>query len=69
MATQIEKFEILFQYLAILVKFKIPKLLAKTSGTFRKRWYEKVSIYFEASNNIFGKTNVPTHTAQLREVL
>ena len=46
--TQIEKFEILYPNLAILLNFEIPKLLVKTSGTFLERRCEKKTVCFEA---------------------
>ena len=60
---------ILYPHLAILVIVEVPKLLVKTCGTFRVRRYEKVPTFFEALEQDFWKTNVPTHTAQLEENL
>ena len=54
--TQIEKFEILYPNLAILLNFEIPKLLVKTSGTFLERRCEKKKpICFEALKQGFWK--------------
>ena len=62
---------ILYPNLTILVNFEIPKLLVKISGTFLVRRYEKEKsqIILKLSNKSSGKTNVPTHTAQLKEIL
>ena len=46
---------VLYPKLAILLNFKIQKLLVKISGTFLVRRYEKVPIYFEALKQIFWK--------------
>ena len=58
---------ILYPNLAILVNFEIPKLLVKISGTFLVKRYEKVPM--KLKNKISRKTNVSTHTAQLKEIL
>ena len=50
---KVKKIVILYPNLAILVDFGIPELLAKISGTFLVRRYEKVLIYFEALKQDF----------------
>ena len=59
---------ILYPNFATLVNFEIPKVLAKISGTFLRDDMKEFFI-LKLLNKISGKTNVPTPSAYLEDIL
>ena len=69
LCSSVSHYVILYPNLTTLMNFDTPKLLVKLSGSFFVRRMKKSHFILKLLNKICGKTNVETHTAQLKENL